>query len=286
MQRIAENVNPVFVKTSSNTATFTSGSQSGTIYFSGKSTTVEFTDGSPSAKFTVVAPVFKTVGTSVYSPGSNGGSGGSGSGVTSGAQQTIIIEINSSNIDQFSSLLSGGSLFESLFDSTTNKSMSAVDGSSEFVFAPQLNTTNLPSGAVSLITVPTITTKGDGSSISNPLMTGLASSNAKLISINNQAGVFELQQDSVLLSELAPGFNLLIGGFGGGDKLVYNGTTYEGILGGTATNTKPEFFNFLFGFGTGEGNKVSGIQIGYGMDVQGQKAVMLIGVFGDIVVPN
>ncbi|MBC7391642.1 MAG: hypothetical protein H7329_20770 [Opitutaceae bacterium] len=282
MQRLAENVKPVFVKTSANTATFTSGKQSGTIYYSGNTTKVVFTNGGPAAKYTIVAPVFKTTGVSVYKPGSTSGS--SGSGFISGAQQTIVIELNASNVDQFSALLNSKNLFGSLFDSTTSKSISSPNNP-EFIFAPKLNTDSLPSGALSFITLPTISVIGDASSLSNSNMSGFQTTNAKLLSISNKAGIFELQQDSVVFSEIAPGFNMLFGGFTGGEKLVYNGTTYEGGL-LNDSNKKAVFANFLFGFGTGDGNKVSGIQIGFGIDAQAQKAVMLIGVFGDIVVPN
>lgn len=289
VQKIAEQVNPVFVQTSSNTATFTSGSQSGTIYFSGNTTQVKFNDNTPSAKFTVVAPTFFTTGTSPYSPGSNPSSGGGS--LVSGAMQTIFIELNESNIDRFDELISGN-IFESLFDTTTSN-MFGGDGGDEanFVFAPKLNTDSLPSGAISTITIPRIISKGDApNSLGGILSRTTESSSAKLLEIQNQAGIFEMVQDSVMYAELFPGLSFLFGGqYNGGSKLVYNGTTYEGINLSESSGSgleKPSYFSILFGIGAGDASKVSGIQIGWGIHNTERKAVLIIGVFGDIQIPN
>lgn len=288
VQKIAEQVNPVFVQTSSNTATFTSGSQSGTIYFSGNTTQVKFNDNTPSAKFTVVAPTFFTTGTSPYVPGSTGSSGGGS--LISGAMQTIFIELNESNIDRFGELISGN-IFESLFDTTTSN-LFGGDGGDEanFVFAPKLNTDSLPSGAISTVTVPRIISKGDAPSTLGESLFRTTETAAKLLEIQNQAGIFEMVQDSVLYSEIIPGISFLFGGqYNGGSKLVYNGTTYEGVnLSGSGESglEKPSYFSILFGIGAGDASKVSGIQIGWGIHNTERKAVLVIGVFGNIQVPN
>lgn len=288
VEAIAEQVNPVFVKTSASSATFKSGSQSGTIYFSGNTTKVHFSNNAPSVSFTVAAPkAYFTTGQSVYKPGSNGSSGSS---LIPGVMQTLFIEINESNIDRFGQLLKGN-IFKSLFDTTTSNMFGgeSSEGKTDFVFAPKLNTDSLPSGVISTITVPLITVKGDATSaFNNSLKRTESTTPAKFLEIKNQAGIFESVQDSVIYAELFPGLSFLISGqYNGGNKLIFNGTTYEGLkLSESNKLEKPAYFSMLFGLGAGDASKVSGIQIGWGINNAENKAVLIIGVFGDIQIPN